>query len=74
MLENRNVVDIDAPAHQVWTILTDLIHYGDWNPTIRRVDGELDPGHDVTIHVGPVDDPRTTAAVPPTRSVFSTTV
>lgn len=40
----ESAVRIDAPAHRVWEILLDTARYPDWNPFLRRVEGELRPG------------------------------
>ncbi|GAA3241360.1 SRPBCC domain-containing protein [Dactylosporangium siamense] len=46
-------VDIDRPAADVWAVLTDFDGYPEWNPQIRRADGELVPGRRVTFHLHP---------------------
>jgi hypothetical protein len=33
-------VDIDAPAVAIWQVLTDFAAYSEWNPFIRRIEGE----------------------------------
>ena len=37
-------ISIDAPAADVWNVLADGARYGEWNPFIVRMDGELTPG------------------------------
>ncbi|MCH7229265.1 SRPBCC domain-containing protein [Glycomyces sp. L485] len=32
---------IDAPAHEVWAVLTDFPAYGEWNPFITAISGQL---------------------------------
>jgi hypothetical protein len=33
-------IDIDAPAEQVWRVVTDFARYPEWNPFIVRASGE----------------------------------
>ena len=49
----RTTTKIDAPVATVWTVLSHLDSYGEWNPVIRRADGRLTVGSIVTIDVGP---------------------
>ncbi|GAB3220447.1 SRPBCC domain-containing protein [Glycomyces halotolerans] len=35
---------IDAPAHEVWAVLTDFDSYGEWNPFITAISGQLAEG------------------------------
>lgn len=37
-------VDIDAPAEQVWDVVTDFKSYQSWNPLLSSVEGELTVG------------------------------
>jgi hypothetical protein len=37
-------VEIDAPARVVWWVLTDLDHYGEWNPYCVRCESSLEIG------------------------------
>ncbi|GAB3807801.1 SRPBCC family protein [Micromonospora zhanjiangensis] len=46
-------VDIDRPAAEVWAVLIDFGGYPEWNPQIRRAEGELVPGRRVTFHMHP---------------------
>ena len=43
--------DIAASVDEVWALLGDTSTYGDWNPLTPRVDGPLDVGSRVTLHV-----------------------
>ncbi len=40
-MEIRTELEIAAPASQVWRILTDFPSYGEWNPFITEIAGEL---------------------------------
>ena len=42
---------IAAPIDAVWATLSDLEGYGGWNPFTPRVDGALEVGADVALHV-----------------------
>jgi hypothetical protein len=43
--------DIAAPAAHVWDTLLDLAAWPTWDPALERVEGSLDEGGRVTIHV-----------------------
>ena len=55
-------VDIDAPAQEVWGILTDFDAYGEWNPSMR-IEGTAQPGTRLVVHMG-ADGGRGTAFKP----------
>jgi uncharacterized protein YndB with AHSA1/START domain len=40
----RQEVAIAAPAARIWDILVDLPRYAEWNPWLRRAEGDLVPG------------------------------
>ena len=40
-MEIRTELEIAAPASHVWRILTDFPSYGEWNPFITEIAGEL---------------------------------
>ncbi len=40
-------VVIDAPAEQVWPVLTDISAYPDWDPNMVRTEGTIAPGNKV---------------------------
>ncbi|HYU57408.1 MAG TPA: SRPBCC domain-containing protein [Actinomycetota bacterium] len=44
MREIRTEIEIGASVQRVWSVLTDLEDFGEWNPFIVRADGELLPG------------------------------
>lgn len=39
-----NVIEVDAPAEVVWSVLTDMDEYGEWNPFISRCRSTLEVG------------------------------
>ena len=45
-------IEIAAPASVVWKELADTKSYGDWNPFVRRISGELDAGEYLEVTVG----------------------
>lgn len=49
----QTVIDIDAPAARVWSVLTDFSSYPQWNPFVRSVTGELRPGARLRIVLQP---------------------
>jgi hypothetical protein len=44
-------IDIDAEPGAIWQVLTDFSSYGDWNPMLRNVQTELEPGAPVRFEV-----------------------
>ena len=46
-------IDIDAPSGAVWQVLTDFAAYPDWNPFIRRLQGEARVGARLEVTVQP---------------------
>jgi hypothetical protein len=40
-MEIRTELEIAAPASEVWRVLTDLPRYGEWNPFITEIAGDL---------------------------------
>jgi hypothetical protein len=51
---------IDAPREEVWRALTDFSSYGQWNPYIRAIHGDLAPGRPLTVTVAPPGGPGRT--------------
>jgi hypothetical protein len=49
MKENRNEIEIQATAEQVWQVLTDLDKYSEWNPLLYRGVGKVAPGETVEV-------------------------
>jgi hypothetical protein len=46
-------VDIDAPAIAIWRVLADFAAYPEWNPFIRRLEGEPVAGARIRVTVEP---------------------
>ena len=44
-------IEIDASSDDVWKTLTDFASYGEWNPFITRVAGELKEGETVDVSI-----------------------
>jgi hypothetical protein len=51
--EIEKTVEIEAPAAAVWHVLTDFPAYGEWNPFIRSIAGELQQGERLTVRLEP---------------------
>jgi hypothetical protein len=51
--ELRHEIEIDAPPEAVWRVITDTARYGDWNPFIRRLLGELREGARLEVEIAP---------------------
>ena len=49
----ESAIDIAAPPAAVWTALTDFAAYPDWNPFIRRLQGEARIGARLEVTVQP---------------------
>lgn len=54
MKELRTEIDIQASPEKVWSILTGLDHYPEWNPFIRQALGTAKVGEkvDIAVHSG----------------------
>ncbi|MBI2735827.1 MAG: SRPBCC domain-containing protein [Rhodospirillales bacterium] len=48
-------IDIDAPAAVVWRVLVDFSSYPEWNPFIRRINGEAKVGSRLEVTVQPAN-------------------
>ncbi len=53
MKELRTEIEISAPAERVWQVLTDFTAYPEWNPFIRRVEGEVRAGARLRVFIQP---------------------
>ena len=50
------VTQVDATVEEVWSVLTDTEAYPQWNPLVRRLEGELAPGSRITVDLQPDAD------------------
>jgi hypothetical protein len=48
-------IDINAPAQRVWEVLADFSGWGEWNPFIPSIEGELELGARLHLTVAPPD-------------------
>ena len=46
-----DVVEIDAPASQVWAVMVDFERYPEWNPFTFKVETTLELGAPVVLHL-----------------------
>ena len=53
-------VDIDAPPAVVWTVLTDLDRYAEWNPFVVRAAGDVAVGARLRVRITPEGGRATT--------------
>ena len=53
MKEIHTEIEVNAGAEKVWRVLTDFAAYPDWNPFVRRVEGEVNVGSRLHVYVRP---------------------
>jgi hypothetical protein len=53
MKEIHTEIEINAPAEKVWQVLTDFAAYPEWNPFVRRGEGEISVGARLHIYIQP---------------------
>ena len=51
--ELHTEIEIDAPAQDVWAAVADTGSYPEWNPFIRRLEGELREGATLEVRIEP---------------------
>ena len=51
--EIQHQIEIDAPPAAVWAELIDTSAYGEWNPFVRRLTGELSEGARLRVEIAP---------------------
>jgi hypothetical protein len=56
----KSDITIDAPAEHVWSVLTDLPAYREWNPFIVEAAGTVEPNGVLTLRMRPVGGSVTT--------------
>jgi hypothetical protein len=49
----RTQIEIEATPERVWGVLTDFAAFGEWNPFMTRVDGDVRRGERLTIRMQP---------------------
>ena len=53
MKEIHTEIEIKAPAEKVWRVLTNFAAYPDWNPFVRRVEGDVRVGARLHVYIQP---------------------
>jgi len=53
MKELRSQIEIEATAERVWQVLTDFAAYPEWNPFIRRVNGQPEVEEQLVVRMKP---------------------
>lgn len=48
----HTTIDINASPAQVWDILTDFASYSEWNPFIKKIEGEVAVGNRIYAEIG----------------------
>ncbi len=56
MKELRTEIEFDGTPEETWTLLVDLPTHSEWNPFLRRIDGELRVGGKLDVRLQPVDE------------------
>jgi hypothetical protein len=51
--EISHQIDIDAPPATVWEQLSDTDAYGEWNPFVRELTGNLAEGEKLAVRIAP---------------------
>ena len=52
-MELDTEIEINASSEAVWNLLTDTSRFPEWNPFIRRLQGELKAGQKLTVFIQP---------------------
>ena len=56
MRELSTEIEFDGTPEETWAVLADLQAYGEWNPFIEKIDGELRVGGKLDVRLQPVDE------------------
>lgn len=51
-MEIKTQIEIAASPAKVWAILTDFKQYADWNPFIKSITGNPEPGQSISVELG----------------------
>jgi hypothetical protein len=51
--ELSHEIEIDAPPDEVWRVLADTERYGEWNPFVTSLRGELREGAKLEVRIAP---------------------
>lgn len=70
MHEIRTEIDIAATPEMIWSILLDFRSYPEWNPLVRRIEGDAKVGKRLTVSIQPKDG-RAMTFRPVVRAVVS---
>jgi len=52
-VELKSEIEIKATAEKIWNLLTDTSRFPEWNPFIRRIQGELKVGQKIVVYIKP---------------------
>lgn len=50
MLAFEAKIKINASAEAIWSVLTDVQKFPEWEPNVTRVEGEAGPGNKIVVH------------------------
>jgi hypothetical protein len=53
MRELRTEIEFDGTPEEVWEVLADLPAHAVWNPFMKKIDGELQPGTKLEVRLEP---------------------
>ena len=53
MKELRTEIEFEGTSEEVWEVLADMPAYGEWNPFIKKIDGEARTGAKLEVRMEP---------------------